>query len=73
MARTDTTDAARLRRWTVAAIGVLAILEAGDVALAKGEPPGRIERVRFEAGDSSTRVIIMLSRPIPFYVHVLGG
>lgn len=44
-----------------------------STALAAAAKPGRIERVRYEADGSSTRVIIMLSRPVPFEVHVYAG
>lgn len=55
----------------VAALALFAI--AATVADAAPARPGRIERVRYEADGSSTRVIIMLSRPVPFEVRVLGG
>jgi N-acetylmuramoyl-L-alanine amidase len=50
-----------------------AVLVAAAVADAAPARPGKIERVRYEADGSSTRVIIMLSRPVPFEVRVLGG
>lgn len=52
---------------------VVAVLVAATVAEAAPARPGKIERVRYEADGRSTRVIIMLSRPVPFEVRVLGG
>lgn len=51
----------------------MAVLVAATVADAAAARPGKIERVRYEADGSSTRVIIMLSRPVPFEVRVLAG
>ncbi len=50
---------------------LLALVATADARTT--DAAGRIERVRYEAHDTSTRVIIMLSRPLPFYVQVLGG
>jgi N-acetylmuramoyl-L-alanine amidase len=56
------------------ALGVVVALGAGKAShAATAERPGRIERVRYEADDRSTRVIITLSRPIPFYVRLMNG
>jgi N-acetylmuramoyl-L-alanine amidase len=56
---------------------VLAALAAtlliATVAEAAALRPGRVERVRYEAEGGSTRVIIMLSRPVPFEVHMYAG
>jgi len=54
---------------TLTLLGLVGVTEAHATAAA----PGRIERVRYEADGSSTRVIIMLSRPVPYEVRVLGG
>lgn len=61
------------RGWRCLLAAVAALLVATTVADAAPARPGRIERVRYEADGSSTRVIIMLSRPVPFEVRVLGG
>ena len=56
------------------AIASLILVVAGVVdAHAVAAKPGRIERVRYESDGGSTRVIIMLSRPVPFEVRILGG
>jgi N-acetylmuramoyl-L-alanine amidase len=60
------------RAWRLLA-AVAAVLVAATVAEAAPARPGKIERVRYEADGSSTRVIIMLSRPVPFEVRVLAG
>src|SRR5262245_26558849 len=73
MARTARTDDHGGRRSALGALGLLALLAVGATAHAAADRPGRIERVRYEADGSSTRVIIMLSRPLPFEVRVLGG
>jgi N-acetylmuramoyl-L-alanine amidase len=57
----------------VLALGLIGVLSAGPSHAAKADRPGRIERVRYEADDRSTRVIITLSRPIPFYVRLMNG
>jgi N-acetylmuramoyl-L-alanine amidase len=56
-----------------AAFALLALVVLATDAQAAPARPGRVERVRYEADGSSTRVIIMLSRPLPFEVRVLGG
>lgn len=61
------------RAWRSLLAAVAVLLVATTVADAAAARPGRIERVRYEADGSSTRVIIMLSRPVPFEVRVLGG
>jgi N-acetylmuramoyl-L-alanine amidase len=73
MARTARTDDRRRRPWTLALLGLLTSLAVCGSAHAVAQRPGRIERVRYEATATSTRVIITLSRPIPFYVRILGG
>lgn len=40
---------------------------------AADEGPGRIERIDLKTEAAATKVIIMLSRPLPFHVSVLGG
>jgi N-acetylmuramoyl-L-alanine amidase len=57
----------------LAVFGMLAVLTGGVRAHAAAEPPGRIERIDLKTDGSSTKVIIMLSRPLPFEVHVLDG
>ncbi len=68
-----TTSARRFgrRSWVAVAIALTTL----GVAIADAAParPGRIERVRYEADGTSTRVIIMLSRPVPFEVRLLAG
>ena len=59
--------------WRVLAPAVAMVVLAAALADAAPARPGRIERVRYEADGSSTRVIIMLSRPVPFEVRVLAG
>ena len=61
------------RRWELAVLGLIALLGLAGDALAVATKPGRIERVRYEADGTSTRVIVMLSRPVPFEVRVLAG
>ncbi|MEB2284036.1 MAG: hypothetical protein B6D46_01985 [Polyangiaceae bacterium UTPRO1] len=74
MARTGGTDHRRRdRRCAFLALAALCTVAAAADATAAAVRPGRIERVRYEARDDSTRVIIMLSRPLPFEVRVLGG
>ncbi|MCC6763579.1 MAG: N-acetylmuramoyl-L-alanine amidase [Deltaproteobacteria bacterium] len=74
MARTDETDDRRGRRCgLLLAVATLSLLAWTVEAAAVAVRPGRVERVRYEARDGSTRVIIMLSRPVPFEVRVLGG
>ena len=63
----------RPHRGVLAAIGLVALLGMAGEALAAPAKPGRIERVRYEADGTSTRVIVMLSRPLPFEVRVLAG
>jgi hypothetical protein len=43
------------------------------VAHATADPPGRIERIEMKTEAASTKVFIMLSRPLPFEVRVLEG
>ena len=73
MAGTKRTDDRRRRPGVLAVFGVLAVLAGGVGAHATAEPPGRIERIDLKADGSSTKVIVMLSRPLPFEVHVLDG
>jgi N-acetylmuramoyl-L-alanine amidase len=42
-------------------------------ATAQAAAPARVERVRYQADDHSTRVIVLLSRSVPFEVRVLPG
>ena len=52
---------------------VLAVLTGGVPGHAAAEAPGRIESIQLKADGAATKVIIMLSRPLPFEVHVLDG
>ncbi|MEO6025655.1 MAG: N-acetylmuramoyl-L-alanine amidase, partial [Candidatus Binatia bacterium] len=63
----------RGRRALAGFVAMLLFSLLASTALAAAARPGRIERVRYEADGSSTRVIIMLSRPVPFEVHVYAG
>ncbi len=67
------TPDARRRRWLAGIVAMLLSALLASTAFAAAARPGRIERVRYEADGSSTRVIIMLSRPVPFEVHVYAG
>jgi len=74
MARMDRAEDRRRRRVVAVTLGLLAVLCSGAAShAATADRPGRIERVRYEADDRSTRVIILLSRPIPFYVRLMNG
>lgn len=73
MTGTKRTDDRRRRAGVVAVLGMLALVTGGLRAHATAEPPGRIERIDLKADGSSTIVFIMLSRPLPFEVHVLDG
>jgi N-acetylmuramoyl-L-alanine amidase len=66
-----TIDRRGRRRAGVVALAVTVLLAGWAEAAAVR--PGRIERVRYEAEGGSTRVIIMLSRPVPFEVHMYAG
>ena len=64
------------QRWRriVAAIGLVVLAGGLDPAMGASRPtPGRVERVRYEADGSTTRVIVMLSRPVPFEVRIMPG
>jgi len=61
------------RRWELAVLGLIGLIGLAGDALAVATKPGRIDRVRYEADGTSTRVIVMLSRPVPFEVRVLAG
>ena len=63
----------RRRAGALAVLGTLALLAAGMRAHAAAEEAGRIERIELKADASSTKVTIMLSRPLAFDVHVLDG
>ncbi len=67
------TDAVARARRGLAAIAVLLPLAAGIGAHAATDSPGRIERIDLKGDGSATKVFIMLSRPLPFAVHVLDG
>ncbi len=63
----------RARSGALVVLGTLALLAAGMRAHAAGEAVGRIERIELKADGPSTKVIIMLSRPLAFDVHVFEG
>src|SRR6185436_14640342 len=78
MARIPRTESPRnllmmRRRFAATAMALVALLAFAGDGLAAAVRPGRIERVRYEADGSTTRVIVMLSRPLPFEVHVYAG
>ncbi len=54
---------------------VLACVPASEVraAIDESATPAQIERVRYSADGSSTRVIVILSRQVPYEVSVLPG
>jgi len=58
----------KVGRVAVAVLGMLAI-----AAAAAAEPAGRIERIDLKTEAAATKVIIMLSKPLPFDVRVLDG
>jgi len=63
----------RRRAGALVVLGALALLALGAAAYAADEPTGRIERIELKTDGAATKVIIMLSRPLAFDVHVLGG
>jgi len=76
------TDGRWLRPGVVARFGMLAVLATyGMQAYAADEPTGRIERsdagridrIELKTEAAATKVIVMLSRPLPFNAHVLEG
>ena len=67
-----TTDRRR-RGVRIATLGLAMTLAVVGLAEAAAVRPGRIERVRYESDAGSTRVIIMLSRPVPFEIHTYAG
>jgi N-acetylmuramoyl-L-alanine amidase len=70
----DRAEDRRRRRVVAVTLALLAVLSSSAAShAATADRPGRIERVRYEADDRSTRVIILLSRPIPFYVRLMNG
>lgn len=56
-----------------AVLAMLAVLAAGLGGRADAEPGGRIEAIQLKRDGVSTKVFIMLSRPLPFDVRVLDG
>ena len=69
-----------MRSWTTAILSLsLALIAASGTAHAKklvqpaDEPPGRIERFDLKTDAASTKVIVMLSRPLAFKAHVFDG
>ena len=54
-------------------LGALALLAVGVRAHAAEDAAGRIEGIELKSDGSSTKVIVSLSRPIAFDVHVLAG
>jgi len=65
----------RRRRATAGFLVLLALGIGGhaDAARTTAAAPARIERVRYEADGTSTRVIVMLSRSVPYEVRILPG
>ncbi len=61
------------RRATLAVAGTLACLAIGNRAHAGADTAGRIERLQLEGNGPSTKVIIALSKPIAFDIHVLDA
>ena len=72
MVRMGGTDGRTRGRGTLALLGMLALVAAAG-APAAADPPGRIERIDLKGDGSSTKVFVMLSRPLAFEVHVLDG
>jgi hypothetical protein len=62
----------RRRARVLAVLATWALLVVGSKAHAGDEATGRIERVELKAEGPSAKVIVMLSRPIAFNVHVLN-
>lgn len=63
----------RTSRGLLPLIGMLAVFMGGVPAGAQADAPGRIESIQLKGDGSATKVIIMLSRPLAFAVHVLAG
>lgn len=63
----------RARAARVAPIPAHETPPAPPVATAEAAMPARIERVRYQADDHTTRVIVLLSRSVPYEVRVLPG
>jgi hypothetical protein len=61
------------RARALAVVGTLVLLAVGGAANAAGETAGRIERIELKDDGASTKVIVMLSRPLAFDVTVLDG
>ena len=57
----------------LAVVGALVVLAAGVAAHAAADPAGRIERIELKGDGAATKVFVMLSRPLPFAVHVLDA
>lgn len=66
---------ARGRRWLrhVGSVLVGAAIVARALAAHAADGPGRIERFDLKTEAATTKVILMLSRPLAFDVHVLDG
>lgn len=71
--RTERTQHRWRRTGALAMLGTLALLAVGMRAHAAAETVGRIERIDLTPDGSSTKVVITLSRPLPFDVRVLDG
>jgi hypothetical protein len=63
----------RRRAIAVAALGALTVLAAAMPAAAADDGKGRIERIELKTDGPSTRVLVMLSKPLPFDVRVLDA
>lgn len=57
----------------LAVLGALTLLVTGTRAHAADDATGRIESIELKTEGPSTKVVIMLSRPLAFDVHVLDG
>jgi N-acetylmuramoyl-L-alanine amidase len=72
---TGRTRAATGRAWAAALLLLLAALGSARDAAAVQRPaaPAQVERVRYEATGTSLRVMVLLSRKVPYEVSVLAG
>jgi hypothetical protein len=73
MEKAGTARRVHRRRRMSMALAVAAVVAAGVPTHAAAEAAGRIERIDIKADGSSTKVILMLSRPLAFDVRVLDG
>lgn len=73
MSGTHRMNPGRRHAATLAVLGALTLLSVGLQAHAADDPSGRIERIELKTDDASTKVILLLSRPLAFDVKVLDG